>query len=195
MYGKEYGQPAEGEAPAPPPAEAQGEAAPASPEQDVEAQLDELARSAPPPTKPFTVKALESMVEIFNDTLSKISDAEMPEIELDSSAADGGKLNAPLPPDVFLALLAISQLVGMVAGGEFEGKYGFDPFSIVTDTDVRKVSAQLKMMGKDKKFVEAVAALQEGAEAPGDEGPEDAEMSPPPTEMGDDDAMLAAEMQ
>ena len=193
MYGKEYGQPAEEEASAPPPAEA--EAAAASPEQEVEAQLDELARSAPPPTKPFSVKALESMVKIFNDTLSKISDADMPEIELDSSAAEGGKLNAPLPPDVFLALLAVSQLVGMVAGGEFADKYGFDPFSVLTDTDVRKVSAQLKMMGKDKKFIEAVAALQEGAEAPGDEGPEDAEMAPPPTDMGDDDAMLAAEMQ
>ena len=193
MYGKEYGQPDQGEAQAPPPAEA--EAAPAAPEQDPDAQLDQIAQSAPPPTKPFSVKALESMVSIFNDTLSKLSDQEMPQIELDTSAAEGGKLDAPIPPDVFLALVAVSQLVEMVAGGEFSSKYGFDPFSIMTDTDVRKVSAQLKMMAKDKKFIEAVKALSEGAEQPGDEGPEDAEMAPAPQDMGEEDAMLAAEMQ
>jgi|TARA_R100000084_G_scaffold97326_1_gene51252 hypothetical protein len=193
MYGKEYGQPNEAQDMAPPPAQEQQMAAP--PEEDIDAQLDELARSAPEPTKPFSAKAIQSLVDIINDSLSKISDVEIPEISFDDSGVDGGKLNSPLPADIFLTLVAISQLITMVGGGEFSGKFGFDPFTLVTDTDLRKAAAQIKMMAKDKKFIEAVSNLQGEQQMPGDEGPQDAGMAPPPSDMTDEDAMLASEMK
>ena len=114
----------------------------------------------------------------------------------DAGDVKGGKYDQALPPDLFVTLLAITQLMEMVGGGEFESKLGFDPFTIVTDTDLRKVTALLKMMAKDKKFIEAVKQLQEGgpeaAPAAEDEG---GDMAPPPDDMGAQDETLAAAMQ
>jgi len=54
----------------------------------------------------------------------------------------------------------------------------------------------LKMMAKDKKFIEAVKELQEGGPeaemAAADEG---GDMAPPPDDMGAQDETLAAAMQ
>tara|TARA_Y100000114_G_scaffold83533_1_gene77109 strand:+ start:6245 stop:7006 length:762 start_codon:yes stop_codon:yes gene_type:complete len=161
----------------------------------MESELDQLAKSAPPPDKPYSVKSLETLTKQINDTMSKISAEPLPQITLDSSAAQNGKIDAPIPADVFLALVAIAQLIAMVSGGDFVGKFGFDPFGIANDTDLRKVTAQLKMMAKDKKFIEGVAAIQQGPEMAGDEGPQEADMSPAPTEMNEDDDMLRAGMQ
>ena len=168
---------------APPPAPAEG-AAP-----DVDADMMQLAQSAPAPTKPFSLKALEGLLKQFNATLSKISVVEMPPIEVDFSAAEKNKFDQPLPPDLFLPLLAVSELVKMVGGGEFESKYSFDIFTVLTDTDIRKLTAILKMMAKDKKFIEGVKQLQEQPQMAGDEGPSD--MAPPPDDMGQDDHVLA----
>ena len=161
----------------------------------MEDELDQLAKSAPAPEKPYSVKSLETLTKQLNETMSKISSQPLPEIQLDSSAAQNGKIDAPIPADLFLALVAISQLVAMVAGGDFVGKLGFDPFEILNDTDLRKVTAQLKMMSRDKKFIEGVSAMQEGPEMAGDEGPEEQDMAPPPTEMNEDDDMLREGMQ
>jgi len=187
MYNYEQGQPQDDVAAPPPPAPAEG----AQP--DVEADMMQLAQSAPAPTKPLSVKALEGMLKEFNATLSKISLVEMPPIEVDFSGAEKNKLDQPLPPDLFLPLLAISELVKMAGGGEFESKFSFDPYQILTDTDIRKVTAILKMMAKDKKFIEAVKELQEQPEMPGDEGPE--EMASAPTDMGEEEQMLANNME
>ena len=156
MYGAaktyETGQPmAEDQAAMPPEAAEAPPAEAAPPADDTEAQLQDIAASAPPPTKPFSVKALKTLLDTFNDTLKKISSVEMPMIELDFEG-EKGKFDQPLPGDLFLPLVAISELVKMVAGGEFESKYTFDPFNMLNDTDVRKVTALLKMMAKDKKF-------------------------------------------
>ena len=198
MYGYEKGQPmAEDQAAMPP--EAAPPAAEAAPQEamdDSEAQLQQLAQSAPAPTKPFTVKALKTLLDTFYQTLSKISAVDMPTIEINFEGAEKGKMDSPIPGDLFLPLVAISELIKMVGGGEFESKLGFDPFTIVTDTDIRKVTALLKMMAKDKKFIEAVKELQEGGPeaemAAADEG---GDMAPPPNDMGAQDETLAAAMQ
>jgi len=200
MYGAaktyETGQPmAEDQAAMPPEAAEAPPAEAAPPADDTEAQLQDIAASAPPPTKPFSVKALKTLLDTFNDTLKKISSVEMPMIELDFEG-EKGKFDQPLPGDLFLPLVAISELVKMVAGGEFESKYTFDPFNMLNDTDVRKVTALLKMMAKDKKFIEAVKELQEGApEEDAPEGDEEAQMAPPPDDMGAEDQVLAEGMQ
>lgn len=194
-YQYETGQPAPE---APPPAAPQMEAAPPpppaaaeDPEAQAEAQLQELAASAPAPTKPFSAKSIESLVKTFNETMAKISITEMPEIEVDLGGEK--RWDQPLPADIFLPLLAITELLKMVSGGEFADKYNFDLFSVTDDTGLRKVEAMLKMMSKDKKFIAAVKELQEGG--PVDEGAPEEEMAPPPGEMGEEDEMLAAEMQ
>lgn len=200
MYGYEKGQPLPEEQNAMPPEQAEPGAAPPMEAEDPQAQLEQIAQSAPAPTKPFSVKALKMLLDTFNKALSKISAVEMPTIEIDFEGEEKGKWNQPLPGELFLPLMAVSELVKMVSGGEFESKYSFDPFTMLTDTDVRKVAALLKMMAKDKKFMDAVKELQEGApgEAP-EESPEEQEespdMAPAPGEMGEEDQMLAAEMQ
>jgi len=157
-------------------------------------RLEQIAASAPPPEKPFSVKTIETVVSEFNAAMSKLSGGEIPEIEVDLSAAKNGKWDAPLPPELFLPLVAISEALGMIGGGEYADKYGFDPFDVTTDTDLRKVAAQFKRMAKDKKLI---ADLQEGAEVEGEEMPEEegAEMAPPPAEMGEEDQVLAAGME
>tara|TARA_R110002020_G_scaffold78819_2_gene198034 strand:- start:225 stop:821 length:597 start_codon:yes stop_codon:yes gene_type:complete len=198
MYGYEKGQPmAEDQATMPPEgAPPPPEAAPPEAVDDSEAQLQELAQSAPAPTKPFSIKALKTLLDTFNKTLSKISAVDMPKIEIDLEGAEKGKMDQPLPADLFLPLVAVSELIKMVGGGEFESKLGFDPFTIVTDTDLRKVTALLKMMAKDKKFIEAVKELQEGGpEASSMEEDEGDDMAPPPDDMGAQDETLASAMQ
>jgi|TARA_R110000824_G_C15112406_1_gene667250 hypothetical protein len=193
MYQYETGQP-EQEMQAPPADSPEmGEAPPADASQgDQEAQLQELAASAPEPSKPFSVKSIESLVKTFNDTLKKISNQEMPEISLDLGSES--KWDQPLPGDIFLPLLAIAELLNMLSGGEFADKYNFDLFNVTDDTGLRKVEAMLKMMAKDKKFIAAVKELQEGAPAEGGAPPE-GEMAPAPDAMPEEDEMLAAEMQ
>ena len=64
---KEYGQPQE-----PPPVDqpvdpaADPAAAPADPQMEMEAQYQQMAESAPQPEKPFTVKAIKTLVKELN---------------------------------------------------------------------------------------------------------------------------------
>jgi hypothetical protein len=205
MYGsmsgraKEMGQPAPEESAQQPPMDAEQAPDQAPAGDDMEAQYQQMAESAPQPEKPFTVKMVKTLVKQLNDTLSKISDEEIPELSFEPEDVKGGKYDAPLPPDVFITLLAIVQLLQMVGGGEFADKYEFDPFTAVTDTDLRKMAAQLKRISKDKKLIEGIKEMQQGEEIPGDEGPADKAgseepMAPAPTEMTEDDQELASAM-
>ena len=197
--GKEMGQPAPEEAAPQPPMDAEPVAEEPAPADDMEAQYQQMAESAPQPEKPFTVKVIQTLVKQLNDTLSKISEEDIPELSFDPEDVKGGRYDAPLPPDVFITLLAIVQLLQMVGGGEFADKYEFDPFTSVTDTDLRKIAAQLKRISKDKKLIEGIKEMQQGEELPGDEGPADAAgseepMAPAPTEMTEDDQELSSAM-
>lgn len=195
MYGKEYGQPQE-EVPAAPPQGAEAApAAPADPQAQMEDQFNQMAQSAPQPEKPFTVKVINRMVQTLNKFMGKLSD-DVPEITFDPGETKGGKFDQALPADLFITLVALTQLLEMVGGGEFAAKYSFDPYTSVTDTDIRKMTAQIERMSKDKKLIEGIKEMSEGEQIEGDEGPDDAgtQMAPAPTEMTAEDQELASAM-
>ena len=193
MYGmkKEYGQP-EGDMPQ------ADQIAPeaAHPQMEMEDQFQQMAQAAPQPEKPYTVKVIDRMVKTLNKMMSKLSDEGVPEITFDSGEAKGGKFDQALPAELFITLVAITQLLEMAGGGEFADKYSFDPYTAVSDTDLRKITAQLERMSKDKKFIEAIKEMSEGEDLAGDEGPTDeqADMAPAPAEMTEEDQELASSM-
>tara|TARA_R100001163_G_scaffold7299_1_gene7717 strand:+ start:7800 stop:8417 length:618 start_codon:yes stop_codon:yes gene_type:complete len=204
MYGmkKEYGMPEYGQPEAQmgqdqPMAEQPMAEQPMDPQAEMEAQFQQMADSAPQPEKPFTVKVIDRLVKTINKMMSKLADADAPELAFDPGEdAKGGKYDAALPADLFITLIALTQLLEMVGGGEFVAKYSFDPYTAVTDTDLRKITAQVERMSKDKKLMAAIKEMSEGQELPGDEGPEDAqdEMAPAPTDMTEEDQELASAM-
>tara|TARA_R110001583_G_scaffold58271_2_gene173892 strand:- start:617 stop:1249 length:633 start_codon:yes stop_codon:yes gene_type:complete len=191
-YAGEPGAPAD----APPmPAEAAppgGEMPPGQEEISPEMQqMMAVAEAAPVPEKPYTVKVIEGLVKVFNKTLSKLAGGDIPEIVVDFEGAEKGKWPNQLPPEIFLPLVAISEAVKVIGGGEYADKYGFDPMEIDSDTQVRKAAAQITRMGKDKKFIDAFDAPPEAA--PVEEGQE---MPPPMTDaMSEEDQELAAGME
>jgi hypothetical protein len=200
MYGmkKEYGQP-QGDMPAEQPMPEGGEApAPeADPQMEMEQQFQQMADSAPQPEKPFTVKVIDRLVKTANKFLSSLSDQDAPELAFEpGDDVKGGKFDQALPADIFITLVALNQLLEMVGGGEFADKYGFDPFTAVSDTDLRKITAQIERMSKDKKLMTAIEEMSQGEKMAGDEGPDDAQdpMAPAPTEMTAEDEELASAM-
>jgi hypothetical protein len=199
MYGmkKEYGQP-EGDMPQADQMAPEAAPAPeaADPQMEMEDQFQQMAQAAPQPEKPYTVKVIDRMVKTLNKMMSKLSDEGVPEITFDSGEAKGGKFDQALPAELFITLVAITQLLEMAGGGEFADKYSFDPYTAVSDTDLRKITAQLERMSKDKKFIEAIKEMSEGEDLAGDEGPTDeqADMAPAPAEMTEEDQELASSM-
>lgn len=170
-----------GPPPGPPPG-----APPGGPDDAQIAQLEQIAASAPMPEKPYTVKVVESLVGQVNDTVDALGGQDFPDIELDLSAADGKKWNQPLPPALFVPLVALNDALRMVEDGKFFDKYGFDPTELMVDADLRKATAQLKRMEKDKKLAEAMQAPLEGGPEAGGPPP-----APAPGEMSEEDQMLA----
>ena len=179
--------PMEGEAEMMPP---EGEIPPEAEDPQMQ-QMMAIAESAPVPSKPYSIKVIDNLVDQFNDTLSKLGGGDIPEIAVDLSGAEKNRWDQQLPPELFLPLVAISEATKVIGAGEFEGKYYFDPMELDSDTQLRKATAQLKRMGSDKKFI---AAFEE---PPGEmEAPEEAEMPPPVTEaMSEEDQTLAAGME
>ena len=126
-----------------------------------EEEMMQLAQSAPIPEKPFSVSAVNTLLKELNKTLDAFAGQDMPDLAPDMPCS-GAKLEGPLPPEVFLTLMAISESLKMMGSG-FE-KYFFNPEDILSDADLRKTTATLKKMGKDKKLVEAMQAPAGGDE-------------------------------
>ena len=149
-----------------------------------EVDMAQIAAAAPQPEKPFSVKALETLVKQFNDTISKLTDGQLPAVEVDFSGVEKNKWNEPLPPQIFVPLVAINEALGVLEDGKYAEKYGFDPMELTSDVEVRKATAQLKRMSKDKKLAEALMAPVGGEE----ETPQEA---PAPGSFPEEDQMLA----
>tara|TARA_R100000008_G_scaffold86707_1_gene81023 strand:- start:1011 stop:1496 length:486 start_codon:yes stop_codon:yes gene_type:complete len=139
---------------------------------DAMARVSDIAAQAPVPEKPYSVKALQTLQKEFNETLDVFGGGELPPVEVDFGTEK--KWMEPIPPALFVPLVAISEALKMVGEGEFAEKYDFEPLQMVSDVELRKTSAQLVRMRKDKKLIEA---MQAPAEAPA------GELGPPP-EMG-----------
>tara|TARA_R110002110_G_scaffold110581_4_gene275658 strand:+ start:1965 stop:2594 length:630 start_codon:yes stop_codon:yes gene_type:complete len=154
------------------------------PQDEMAPDLAQVAAQAPMPEKPFTIKALETLVKQFNDTVDKLSGGALPQVEVDFSGVDGKKWPDPLPPQIFVPLIAINEALKVIEDGKFHDKYGFDPLEVVTDVGVRKATAQLKRMAGDKKLAKALME-------PTEESVEAASAPPSPGEFAEDDEALA----
>ena len=147
-------------------------------------ELMQMAQAAPVPDKPYSVAAVKTMVKELNKTLDTFAGQDMPDIEVEIS---GSKLDGPLPPEVFLTLMAISESLKMM-GGEFADKYSLNPEELMSDADLRKATAMLKKMAKDKKLVEAMQAPVGGTQEMAPEQPS------APGFFNEDEQTLAANM-
>ena len=183
LYAAEEQEMAEGGAP---PEEMPGAEGP----EDMGAEGDMMQEmpTAPMPEKPYSVNAVKTLMKELNKALDKLSGQDIPDIEAELPSK-GAKLEGALPTEIYLTLVAIAESLRML-GEDFVDKYGFEPESLLTDADLRKVTATLKKMSKDKKLIEAMQAP-----VGGEEMPETAEEQPsPPGFFDEDEQDLAANM-
>ena len=153
-----------------------------------EGEMMQEMPAAPMPEKPYSVNAVKTLMKELNKALDKLSGQDIPDIEAELPSK-GAKLEGALPTEVYLTLVAIAESLRML-GEDFVNKYGFEPESLLTDSDLRKVTATLKKMSKDKKLIEAMQAPVSGEEMP-----EMAEEQPsPPGFFDEDEQDLAANM-
>jgi phosphate uptake regulator len=161
-------------------------------EEEQAARMQAVASSAPQPKEELEVKLIEKLVSELNTLASKaLGDAEVPEITFDPGGMK--KITTPLPPNVFVPLVAVSEMAAQL---QFE-KYTFDPKELDSNASLRKIAAILRQMHGDKDFMEAVTAPadQMGPEveeqedlAPGEFSPEDEELM---EAIPEDDLMTA----
>ena len=169
-----------------PPAEMPGDEGP----EDMAMEGDMAAEmpTAPMPEQPYSVNAVKTLMKELNKALDKLAGEDIPDLEAEL-ASKGAKLEGPLPQELYVTLMAIAETLQML-GGDFADKYGFQVESLLTDADLRKVTATLKKMSKDKKLIEAMQAPVGGEGAP-----EMAEEQPsPPGFFDEDEQELAAGM-
>ena len=150
--------------------------------------MGDMQPTAPMPEKPYSVNAVKTLLKELNKTLDKLSGQDIPDIEVEMDSK-GAKLEGALPAELYMTLVAIAESMRLL-GEDFVGKYGFDPESMLTDSDLRKVTATLKKMSKDKKLIEAMQAPVGGG---GDMEEEMAEPSTPGF-FDEDEQDLAANM-
>jgi len=156
--------------------------------EDEQAQLtqDIMTEAAPQPEKPYSVKAIGTLIDEFNSTMDSFGAGDLPDITWE--AAEGGdKWDQPLPDEIFMALTVLNEALKVVGDGGFFDKYGMELEQLTSDAELRKATANLKKMGKDKKLVEAMSAPMGGEEEPLEETPE-------PGAFEEDEEMLAANM-
>ena len=157
--------------------------------QDMDMDMQQMAApSGPMPTKPFSKNAVKTLLKELNKALDKFAGQNLPDIEIEMEGK-GAKLEGALPPQLFLTLSAIADTLRML-GEDFNKKYGFDPMSLVTDADLRKATANIKKMAKDKKLIEAMNQPVPGVEA----GPPPMNQTMEPSMTRENDQALAAAM-
>ena len=153
-----------------------------------EAALEQgiMAETAPAPEKPFSVQAIQTLLKEFNNTLDSFAGEDAPDLEW-VGAEGGNKWDAPLPQEVFAPLVALNESLKLVEDGAFFDKYGLELEALTTDAELRKATAGLKKMGKDKKLIEAMRAPI---------GPEEPEMEMPsaPGTFTEEEQVLASNM-
>ena len=144
--------------------------------------------AAPAPEKPYSVNAVKTLMKELNKSLDKLSGADIEDIEVELQSK-GAKLEGSLPDEIYLVLVAIAETLRML-GEDFVDKYGFNPEELLTDADLRKATAMLKKMAKDKKLIEAMQTPVGDAEGGTDQMSEPS----PPGFFDEDEQDLAANM-
>ena len=154
------------------------------------ARAEAIASAAPQPKKPFSFQAIKSLIDEFNKAVDALGGGDLPDVAWEEPEGEK-RWDMPLPPEIFVPLVALFEALKMIGDGSMFEKYGLDPEELVDDTALRKAAGQLKRMAKDKDLAEMMQQPiggPEGQEMPGEE------MPPPPGGMEGDDATLAAEM-
>ena len=146
------------------------------------------ASAGPMPEKPYSMNAVKTLLKELNKVLDAFSGQDIPDIEIDFESK-GAKLEGPLPAELFATLVAIAETLRLL-GEDFVEKHGFDPQSLMTDADLRKATASLKKMGKDKKLIEAMQAPADMGAAP----EMDMQGGADPSILDEDEQQLAAAM-
>lgn len=159
-------------------------------DQEAMMQQEMMGQAAPEPESPFNAKAIGSLIDEFNSTLDAFAGGDIPDVEWDAPEGET-KWDAPLPPEIYVPLIALNEALKMIGDGEFFDKYGIEPETLTSDAELRKVTANLKKMGKDKKLVEAMQAPIGGEM---EEGGGTAEMPPAPGTFNEDEQLLAANL-
>ena len=155
-------------------------------EEEAMLEQDIMSQAAPAPEKPFSMDAIQTMLTEFNKTLDTFAGEDIPDLTWDAGEG-GGKWDQPLPPEVFAPLVALNESLKLVEGGEYFDKYGIELEALTSDAELRKATASIKKMGKDKKLVEAMQAPVGPVEGGGG-------MPPAPGAFDEEEQMLAANM-
>lgn len=147
-----------------------------------QAQMEQIAAQAPAPEgEGFSVKVIQQIADELNQFASEaMGDGIVPEITFE---AEGSKWPNPLPANIFVPMVALSELAGQM-GAE---KHKFDPMEINNDGALRKAAAQIRKMRNDSDFMEQITAEPE-AEGEMEEAP------PEPGELTEEDEELMAAM-
>lgn len=157
---------------------------------EAQARAQMIAEMAPQPSEPFDVRAVQGLVDQFNDTVDALGGTDLPDVALPPMPEGENKINSPLPPEIFVPVVALNEALKLIGDGEFFDKYGFEPTELDNNNAVRKVTASLAKMAKDKKLQEAMQQPVGEMEA----APEEA--SPPsPEAMPDEDQELMDNME
>tara|TARA_Y100001937_G_scaffold42697_1_gene60445 strand:- start:8074 stop:8634 length:561 start_codon:yes stop_codon:yes gene_type:complete len=136
-----------------------------------QAQIEQIAATAPMPEKPYTYKAIDKFADAMNAFVGGI-DPNMAAAEYNPPEGEK-KLDAPLPAEVYVPFAVIMGFISQLGGFD---KYIMRPEDLVSDTALSKGAANFKRMGKDKKLNEALKAGPEAPPAEQDPAMSDAEM-------------------
>ena len=145
------------EQPAPPMEQPTGgtpDEAMAAMEQERQAQIAQIEQMAPQPEQPYTVSLVVKMVDAMNNLIESV-DPDMAGIEF---TPEGDRIDGPLPPEVFVPFVLIMSFVATMEGME---KYMMNPEELVNDAAIRKATAQIGMMQKDKEIIEKMKQVPE----------------------------------
>ena len=111
---------------------------------DAAARAEAIASAAPMPKSPFSFQAIKSLIDEFNKTIDALGGEDLPEVEFE--APEGEKRwNQPLPPAIFVPVVALLEALKMIDDGGMFDKYGFDPEELVDDTSLRKAAPVKKV--------------------------------------------------
>jgi hypothetical protein len=159
------------------------------------ARYEAMAAAAPKPTKPYSAKTVQTLIDTFNETIDKLGGQDLPAVEVELGGAE--RWTEPLPATIFVPLMALFQAAQQVGGGKFAGKYSVEPGELIDDNGLRMAAGELVRMGNDAMLAKA---MQAPINAPGQAGGE-MEGAPAPkagamtrAEMGAEDKALMESM-
>lgn len=134
-----------------------------------EKRIAEVGKAAPQPVRPIPLQVLANLTKALNDTVSFLSNGQIPPVEMPEAARGGGVWNKPIPAEIFGTLLVTMKAIEMIdAGGEF-ASYRMDPMTLATTPEgIREMTGKLMMMQRDEKLRAAASKppAATGADAP-----------------------------